>query len=221
MRSRLRFAVITALGLLPGCAPLGTIRGTLRLPDSPGQVVLDSQQPDPLAHWPVSEAVIYLERAPVGMWWGPPAPIWVPMQQDEHRFSPRVLAVVSGTVVRFVNKDRVYHSLFSIAPARRFDTGPVPPGGMRNIRFDRPGAVAVFCELDADMAGYVFVAPNACFTRPAADGSFRLPPLPVGRYVLRVWHPTVGTTSRVVELNGEEARLVLRLPSSMPAAVAP
>jgi hypothetical protein len=201
---------------------MSTIRGTVRMPDPPGQApsdVTDSLHTHPMAHWPIADAVVYLERAPIGMWWGPPAPIWVSMRQLEHRFVPRVLVVVPGTMVRFENQDRVYHNIFSIAPTRKFDTGHVAPGETRAVRFDKRGPVGVFCELDADMAGYVFVTPNACFTRPASDGSFRLPPLPRGTYTLKVWHPTIGTTSRRVELKGKEGvTLTLQLPSGNAAA---
>jgi hypothetical protein len=218
-RTRLRLASVVALALISGCASVGTVAGTLQLPQGQGQAVPDSLHHHARAHWPISDAVIYVERPPIGMWWGPPAPVWVSMRQLEHRFEPRVLPVVPGTLVRFQNRDRVFHNVFSIEPGRRFDLGQIAPGSTRVVRFDKQGPVPVFCELDAEMAGYVFVVPNACFTRPGSDGRFRLPPLARGTYSVVVWHPTLGTLTRRIEVTRRaNVELELTLPGDANAA---
>jgi hypothetical protein len=44
------------------------------------------------------------------------------------------------------------------------------------------------------------VLPNHVFARPAADGSFALPELPAGRYLLHAWHPDLAEATQSVEV---------------------
>ncbi len=125
-------------------------------------------------------------------------------------FAPRVVAVGPGDSVDFVNRDRRYHSAFSVSAARRFDLGSIPPHGKRSLRFDKAGTVRVFCTLHSDSSGYVFVAPSKVFARPDASGSFALPELPAGAYRVRAWHPRLGERSWPVDLTRRGLAIDLR-----------
>ena len=89
---------------------------------------------------------------------------------------------------------------FSVSPAKRFDIGKYAPSQMRQVTFDTPGVVELFCDIDPSMAGFVFVLPHRVFTRPDASGAFTLPKLPRGNYILKAWHPSLGRLSRKVEM---------------------
>jgi hypothetical protein len=133
------------------------------------------------------------------------------MGQVDHRFIPRVVAVAPGTTVHFENRDRVYHNVFSISPARRFDLGKYGPRKSYGVKFDTPGVVQLYCDIDPSMAGFVFVAPSAIFTQPDAMGTFELPNLPRGAYTLKAWHPSFGhLTHRVVVPQRGDAEVTLR-----------
>jgi len=128
------------------------------------------------------------------------------------RFTPRVLPLMMGSKVRFRNRDRVYHSVFSVSPAGRFELGNLAPGGKREARFESPGVINLFCELHPAAAGFVVVCPNWFFTRAGASGEYVLPPLPRGAYVVHVWHPRLGATRRSIQVTGGGAvTLDLRL----------
>lgn len=189
---RRRAAILAALVALPGCAATtGTIRGTVPIapPDRPG------------------DAVVYLETfAGSSPAVARPAPT---IGQRGHRFIPHVLPIARGTTVRFVNRDRVYHNVFSVSPVRTFDTGPYAPGRVREVTFDEPGVVQLFCELDRAMTGFVFVAPTSWFVTPDARGLFELRGLPLGEYEVHAWHPTRGRTKRKVELRAAVAQVRL------------
>lgn len=132
--------------------------------------------------------------------------------QLDHRFEPRVLPVASGTTVRFENHDRIYHNVFSVSPAKRFDVGKYAPRQARHVVFERAGAVQLFSDIDPAMAGFVYVVPHRPFTQPDARGGFLLPELSPGSYRVRVWHPTRGETSRKIDVApGAEAVVRLRL----------
>lgn len=120
--------------------------------------------------------------------------------QSRNGFRPNVLAIAAGTDVRFQNRDRVYHNVFSVTPVCHFDVGPIPPRASRLVRFRNPGVVQIFCELDSEESGFLFVTPNHAFTQPDRAGRFRLPKLKSGRYLLRLWHPSLGAASREIEM---------------------
>lgn len=120
--------------------------------------------------------------------------------QRRQQFSPRVTVVVVGTVIRFANRDEVYHDVFSPSPIKPFDLGKAHPRAIHRVRFDRPGLVNLFCAIHPDMAGWVMVLPHRLFARPNRAGRFALPPVPPGRYTLRVWHPLLGEATRQVDV---------------------
>lgn len=128
------------------------------------------------------------------------------------RFTPRVVPVVVGSKVSFRNRDRVYHTIFSVSPAGRFDLGNLAPGKKRETRLETPGIINLFCQLHPAAAGFVVVCPNWFFARAEASGEFRLPGLPRGSYIVHVWHPRLGETRRSVAATGRDAvTLDLRL----------
>ena len=172
-----------AVGILCSVtAEAGVVRGQLELPRQiPGR---DSA---------LIEAVVYVDSLPEALMrkWGRQRSRLRIIQQNR-RFLPRVVAVVAGTTVRFQNKDDVYHNVFSVSPAKRFDLGKYPPRAVNQVTFDRPGVVNLYCDIHPGMAAYVLVLPHRLFTRPDRSGAFALPSLPPGEYTLRVWHPLHG-----------------------------
>jgi hypothetical protein len=76
--------------------------------------------------------------------------------------------------------------------------------------FDRTGLVKVYCDIHAEMEGFVLVVPNHAFAHAQPDGSFELPELPAGRYELRAWHPDLPEVVRAVQVvDPGETRLEL------------
>jgi plastocyanin len=132
-------------------------------------------------------AVVYLESAPRGAFEVPPPGRAVLDQRDE-TFVPHVLAVPVGTTVEFPNSDRVFHNVFSLSKARRFDLGRYPRGASRSVRFDRPGMVRVFCEIHSHMSAFVLVFAHRFFDTTDDEGLYRIEGVPPGTYTLAVWH---------------------------------
>ena len=209
-----RFAaqlVATALALgAAGCAITGSICGTLAI--SPPTMGADSAMvargASDLAS--VTNAVVFVVRdreskPQPARWWKRGR-----MRQTTAGFEPCVIAVPAGTTVRFENRDSIYHNVFSVAGAKRFDTGFYAPGQRRRVLFDRPGVVNIFCELHAEAAGFVVVRPDRLFARPDAHGEFRLPRLAEGTYTVKAWHPIYGETSQRVKVP-HKARTIVRL----------
>jgi hypothetical protein len=66
--------------------------------------------------------------------------------------------------------------------------------------FRKSGLVQVYCDIHANMAGFILVLPNHAFARPDPSGAFELPELPAGTYAVKVWHPDLPEMRRSVEV---------------------
>jgi plastocyanin len=138
---------------------------------------------------PVADAVVYASprggKAPA---LSPPTERLV-MDQRDKEFVPYVLPVQTGTPVYFPNSDDIRHHVYSFSPAKTFEL-PLYKGTPANpVVFDKPGAVALGCNIHDWMVGYVYVVDTPWFARTADDGVARLAVLPAGEYEARVWHP--------------------------------
>jgi plastocyanin len=193
-------------------AAAGVIQGTLASLSRP------SRAPAPIEAYPgrasaladrpavvrgqLGDAVVYVDRIPAHAESALAArPAERPrMAQKDQTFVPRVIAVATGTRVEFPNLDAIYHNVFSLSPAQRFDLGKYPRGGSREVAFRKPGLVNVFCDIHSDMEGFILILPHHAFTRPKDNGEFALGDLPRGRYTLKAWHPDLGEASAEVDV---------------------
>jgi len=132
-------------------------------------------------------SVVYLESAPRGAFEVPP-PGRAYLDQRDETFVPHVLAVAVGTTVVFPNSDRVYHNVFSLSKAKRFDLGRYPRGASRSVTFDKPGVIRVFCEIHSHMSAFVLVFAHRYFATTDDEGRYRIDGVPAGRYTLAVWN---------------------------------
>ena len=207
-----RGALIALLLLLPAAAPrgrAGVIHGQVevaQVPPAPQRAAQPysggaSSLPQPRV--PVrgtpQDAVIYIEALPAGVDSLLPEPAARPrLAQQDQSFMPRVVAVPAGGVVDFPNLDPIYHNVFSVSPAKRFDLGRYGRGKSKSVTFKKPGLVNVYCDIHSNMEGFILVVPNRALARPDATGRYALPDLPPGRYTLLAWHPDLAPVRREV-----------------------
>jgi plastocyanin len=122
------------------------------------------------------------------------------MDQRNAEFFPHVLPVRKGTIVDFINRDNVYHNVFSLSPAKKFNIGRRPTGQAVPITFDKSGVVEIFCDIHSNMAAYVFVMENSFFVRPDKDGHYTIDHVPPGTYSIKVWHEQFGNVERTITI---------------------
>ena len=212
MKMQVTAALLALVCALPSLSGAGVIRGTLRVPAAgaqssgsanayPGHANAMAGMPR-VEHGLVTDAVIYVDPIPARVEStlaavATPAP---KLAQKDQTFVPRVIVIAAGSSVDFPNMDPIYHNVFSLSPARRFDLGKYPKGSSRRVDFRKPGLVNVYCEIHSDMAAFILVLPHHAFTRPSASGAYTLPHLPPGSYRLHVWHPDLGTQDVTVDV---------------------
>ncbi len=151
---------------------------------------------------PGADTVVWLPGVPAR-----PEPT-VSLESRQKRFAPHVLAVARGTEVSFPNVDPIYHNVFSRSEDNGFDLGLYRRGASRSYRFDHAGLVRVYCNIHPDMAAYVMVVDDAAFAVSEADGSFDLPGVRPGAYVLHLWNERSGETSITLTLGPGERRVL-------------
>jgi len=145
---------------------------------------------------PVADAVVSLVPldTPAAPPTTPASPAVITQQGQE--FDPYVTAVVVGTRVNFPNHDKVRHQVYSLSKTKSFEIPLFGPGTEQSILFDKPGIVALGCNIHDWMSAYVVILETPHFMKTPADGLARLADLPLGRYRLDVWHPRLATEAR-------------------------
>lgn len=116
------------------------------------------------------------------------------MESAKKTFNPRVVAVPRDAAVLFPNSDPIFHNVFSVSGANRFDLGLYRSGAAKEKRFDQPGLVRVYCNIHPQMVGFVMVVNSDFSAVTGRDGSFRLDAVPAGAHVLKAWHEEGGET---------------------------
>lgn len=128
-------------------------------------------------------AVVSLE-AP-GLPLAPPAqPVMI--DQKGFRFVPHVVAVQTGTAVRFLNNDPEPHNVYS--PEGRYNLGTWPTGETRDYTFRKPGIYSQLCNVHPDMLAFVVVLDTPYAAVTDEQGRFSIRGVAPGKYLLVVWH---------------------------------
>lgn len=197
-------AILLTLFLWAAAAPAGTVSGKVAL------VRDGKEQAD------ASNTVVWIEglRQSPGSSRTPPGtpPAAGQMKSSSKRFQPRVIAVAKDGAVDFPNTDPIYHNVFSVSGANRFDLGLYRSGTSKSKTFPEPGLVRVYCNIHPQMVGFVMVVDSDFRTVTGPDGSFRFDGVPPGAHVVKAWHEEGAETSQPVSVRASgDVPLALRL----------
>lgn len=119
---------------------------------------------------PVPDAVITLDRYAVDT----PNTIAM-MDQIDESFVPRVLVIQKGQYVSFPNSDDIRHHVYSFSKPKAFEIKLYKGTDIPPVLFDKPGLVALGCNIHDDMIGYIVVADNALSVKTDSNGTATLP----------------------------------------------
>lgn len=135
------------------------------------------------------------------------------IEQQNREFRPYLTIVQTGTAIEFPNSDPVKHHVYSFSPAKPFEIKLYAGKPMQPVVFDKPGDVALGCNIHDWMEAYVLVVDTPYFAKTSAAGLARLEQLPAGRYRLRLWHPRqLGEAPpRAIDIGAQPLGLALRL----------
>lgn len=188
----MRYACILSLValVLPALAAAGTL--DIQVRDAAGRTVRD--------------AVVTVH--PAGQPPSKPRFAWPNrVTQQDIQFQPFVLIVPVGADVAFPNRDKVRHHVYSFSKARRFELKLYGREEARTVRFDKPGVVALGCNIHDGMSGFVHVVDTPFAAKTDGSGAVRLTGLPGGQARVTIWHPHA-------RVKGNAMQLAVSLPPS-------
>lgn len=137
---------------------------------------------------PVRDAVVTLQ--PVGV--APRAPAVsgrYSVSQKDMQFHPFVQVVPVGANVTFLNRDATKHHVYSFSAAKRFELKLFARGQSRSVRFDKPGVVALGCNIHDGMSAFIAVTDSPWTARTDGQGAVQFANAPNAPGRLIVWHP--------------------------------
>jgi len=148
-----------------------------------------------------------IEREPKAI--ADPALPAVTMDQIDHTFVPHMLAVRSGSVVRFTNSDLANHNVraISLEPRNQFNVFIAFNGEYKHrvsaTRKNIP--IVIQCDIHAWMNAWVYVFDHPWFAVTDSEGRFRIEGLPPGVYRLVVRQPDGGLShEQSLEITAEK-----------------
>lgn len=137
---------------------------------------------------PVNDAVVTLR--PIGVAGHAPTPTGgYSVSQQNLQFHPFVLVVPVGANVSFPNRDATKHHVYSFSPAKRFELKLFARDQSRSVKFDKPGVVALGCNIHDAMTAFIVVTDSLWTARTNGQGVAIFTSVPNAPAQLTVWHP--------------------------------
>ena len=187
-------------------APLGAAPLSVRVVDGSGR--------------PVRDAVVTLYPA-AGVRAPRPGGHYV-VSQRTIQFHPFLTIIPVGADVSFPNFDSTKHHVYSFSPAKRFELKLFAKDQSRTVHFDKPGVVALGCNIHDQMSAYILVTNSVWTARTNGQGMATFADAPNAPGRVTVWHPYLRAPGGLVQQGiaasqrGANFAIRLRPPPSMP-----
>lgn len=111
------------------------------------------------------------------------------VEQRDRELAPYLTVVQTGTAIDFPNRDPFKHHLYSFSEAKHFEIKLYAGQPMQPVVFDKPGEVALGCNIHDWMEAYIYVTDSPYFAKTDKHGYARFKNLPQDNYRLKIWHP--------------------------------
>jgi plastocyanin len=117
------------------------------------------------------------------------------------RFVPHVLAASVGQFLVMKNTDPILHTVhaFFTNGQPQFNIG-LYPGRTSRKPLVTPGLVKILCEVHPWMSAYLVVTEHPYHAVTDAYGEYLINDVPAGTYRLKVWHESLGSEEKSVEV---------------------
>jgi plastocyanin len=145
------------------------------------------------------------------------------VSQKNIQFHPFLTIIPVGADVSFPNFDSTKHHVYSFSPAKRFELKLFAKDQSRTVHFDKPGVVALGCNIHDQMSAFIVVTDSAWTARTNAQGIAAFADAPNAPGRVTVWHPYLRSPTGIAQQGIAAAQrsasfsIRLRLPPAMPA----
>ena len=115
------------------------------------------------------------------------------------RFIPHASVLTVGSVIEAVNSDPILHTTHLYGPLEVNIALPFRgPSISRTV--ERPGMIIVKCDVHSWMQSFIRVDAHPFHAVSDTRGSFRIPDVPPGSYMLEAWHEKLGSQQKPVHI---------------------
>ncbi len=158
----------------------------------------------------LQNVVVYLEEVEAGKGWSIPDD-GVVLDQRECRFIPEIVVIPKGEPLVILNSDPVLHNIHAREIMGRihrtiFNLGQPDQGSRltQRVRLRRSNQVELECDAHEFMHAGMLVVTNPYYAKVDQAGAFSVAEVPPGTYIVKAWHPTLGTQEQevTIEPNG-------------------
>src|SRR5947209_11391144 len=111
------------------------------------------------------------------------------VSQQKLQFHPFLTIVPVGADVSFPNLDPTKHHVYSFSQAKKFELKLFARDQSRTVHFDKPGVVALGCNIHDQMSAFIFVTDTAWPARTNVQGIASFASAPNAAARVAVWHP--------------------------------
>src|SRR5947209_7073461 len=170
---------LLVLALAGAVSPLAAAPLSVRIVDASGR--------------PVRDAVVTLVPSGSAAHAPRAARLFV-ITQQKLAFHPFLTIVPVGADVSFPNLDPTKHHVYSFSAAKKFELKLFAKDQSRTVHFDKPGVVALGCNIHDQMSAFIVVTDSAWTARSDARGMVVFADAPNAPGRLTVWHPYLRAT---------------------------
>jgi plastocyanin len=127
------------------------------------------------------------------------------LSQEGCLYTPHVFGVRAGQTLTIMNGDDTLHNIHAMPKNNKeFNIGQPVKGLKTDKVFENPEVMVPFkCDVHKWMASYVGVVDHPFFATTDANGSYSIPGLPPGDYVVEAWHEKYGTQQMNVTVGAD------------------
>ena len=122
-------------------------------------------------------------------------------------YSPHVVGIMAGQQLDILNNDGTLHNIHALPKVNKEFNKAQPRSKKKlSVKFEKPEApFKVKCDVHPWMGAYIGVFDHPCFTVSGDDGTYIIPDLKPGEYVIEAWHEKLGSQTANVTVSDSAA----------------
>ncbi len=122
-------------------------------------------------------------------------------------YSPHVVGIMAGQQLDILNNDGTLHNIHALPKVNKeFNKAQPRTKKILSVKFEKPEApFKVKCDVHPWMGAYIGVFDHPCFTVSGDDGTYIIPDLKPGEYVIEAWHEKLGSQTANVTVSDSAA----------------
>jgi plastocyanin len=157
----------------------------------------------------IQHVIVTVEGVPSDRMAAAVAPDRLVLDNRRCSFLPHASVLTVGSTIESLNSDPILHTVHFYGPKEANVALPIKD--MRvSTRVDASGMIVVKCDVHGWMQAYVKVDTHPFHAVSDASGTFRIPAVPPGDYVLHAWHEKLGDRRENIRIRaGETTRLTI------------